>query len=181
MIIIGYQGIGKSSCAKTNDKYIDLESSSFWVNGERDPNWYIVYAQVAEHLSQQGYIVFTSSHQVLRDYLRNSEEVVVEIYPSHSIKEDWINKLKYRYIDTPTKKNKRALDGAMGYYHDNINSFEKDTGHNLYMELRAVNYDLTYVIDCIYDILDIWDEHNIKTLDHNRFYYTENGNVFSMP
>lgn len=30
MIITGYQGIGKSTLAKTNDKIIDLESSCFW-------------------------------------------------------------------------------------------------------------------------------------------------------
>lgn len=39
MIIIGYQGIGKSSVAKEDYKYIDLESSNFWVDGNR-PNDY---------------------------------------------------------------------------------------------------------------------------------------------
>lgn len=29
MIIIGFPGIGKSTVSKTNDKYIDLESSCF--------------------------------------------------------------------------------------------------------------------------------------------------------
>lgn len=36
MIIIGYQGIGKSTLAKNSLKYIDLESGNFWINGERD-------------------------------------------------------------------------------------------------------------------------------------------------
>ena len=34
MIIIGYQGVGKSTLANKDDKFIDLESSSFWVKGE---------------------------------------------------------------------------------------------------------------------------------------------------
>jgi len=35
MIVIGYQGIGKSTLSKTNDKYIDLESGNFFVDGTR--------------------------------------------------------------------------------------------------------------------------------------------------
>ena len=35
MIITGYQGIGKSTLARKNDKIIDLESTSFW-KYERD-------------------------------------------------------------------------------------------------------------------------------------------------
>ena len=52
MIIIGYQGIGKSTLAGKDNKFIDLESGNFWVNGERVENWYIPYCQIAEHLSK---------------------------------------------------------------------------------------------------------------------------------
>lgn len=67
MIITGYQGIGKSTLAKTNDKIIDLESSCFWKydlydfekKGEktRPDDWYVYYCQMAQYLSKQGYIV----------------------------------------------------------------------------------------------------------------------------
>ena len=66
--MIGYQGIGKSSCAGKND-CIDLESGSFWVDGKRAEEWYIPYCQIAMHLANQGYTVFTSSHKVVRDQL----------------------------------------------------------------------------------------------------------------
>lgn len=33
MIIIGYQGIGKSTLAHEDNKYIDLESGNFWYQG----------------------------------------------------------------------------------------------------------------------------------------------------
>lgn len=182
MIIVGYQGIGKSSAAKDNLTFIDLESSSFWVNGKRDFDWYVVYAQIAEHLSKQGYTVFVSSHQVLRDWLNGSTEKVVEIYPSHEIKEDWLERLRTRYNNEPTEKNKRALEGALVYYDANIDSFEADRGHYLYMELRTANYKLEDVIDNIIDIDDLWTtEFSGMKVNLNRFYYTENGNVFSKP
>lgn len=182
MIIVGYQGIGKSSVARNNLSFIDLESSSFFVNGRRDFDWYVVYAQIAERLSKQGYTVFVSSHQVLRDWLASSTEKVVEIYPSHEIKEDWLRRLKYRLIINPSEKNKRAYEGAVGYYDANIDSFEEDRGHYLYMELRTVNYKLEDVIDSIIDIDDLWTtEFPGMKVNLNRFYYTENGNVFSKP
>ena len=51
MIVIGYQGIGKSSLAGRNNIFIDLESGNFWVDGKRADDWYKPYCQIAEHLS----------------------------------------------------------------------------------------------------------------------------------
>ena len=182
MIIVGYQGIGKSSAARDNLSFIDLESSSFWVNGKRDFDWYVVYAQIAEHLSKQGYTVFVSSHQVLRDWLNSSTEKVVEIYPSKEIKEDWLRRLKYRLMTEPSEKNNRAYEGAVGYYDSNIDSFEEDRGHYMYMELKTINYKLEDVIDSILEIDDLWaTAYPGVKVTVNRFYYTEAGNVFSMP
>lgn len=180
MIIIGYQGIGKSTCCSERTEFIDLESSSFWVDGKRDPNWHIVYAQIAEHLSKQGYVVFTSSHQALRDYLRNSIEQVVEIYPSLELKEKWLRRLKYRLITNPSEKNKRAFEGAVNYYNDNIKSFMTDRDHSMYLELRTVNYKLEDVVDSIDEVFEIWNTNGLMHPVKNRLYYTEEGNVFSM-
>ena len=69
MIIIGYQGIGKSTLANCNLNYVDLESSNFYIDGKRADDWYKPYCKIAEHLSQQGYYVFVSSHKVVRDEL----------------------------------------------------------------------------------------------------------------
>ena len=79
MIIIGYQGVGKSTLANKDDKFIDLESGSFWINNTdnnskyRYDNWYEMYCNVAEHLSQQGYIVVVASHEVVRNRLKQAK------------------------------------------------------------------------------------------------------------
>ena len=80
MIISGYQGIGKSSLAGKNN-CIDLESGNFWVDGKRADDWYKPYCQIANHLSQQGYTVFVSSHEVVRKELEKSEDTDYELPP----------------------------------------------------------------------------------------------------
>ena len=90
MIIIGYQGIGKSTLTARKRGYIDLESSCFWYNNQRPDDWYIYYCQIAEDLSRQGYKVFTSSHEVVRNFLKKSKEMVFIVCPSVSLKDEWI-------------------------------------------------------------------------------------------
>ena len=141
MIVIGYQGIGKSSLAGRDYKYIDLESGNFWVDGKRAEDWYKPYCQIAEHLSKQGYVVFTSSHEVVRNQLRNSREVVVLCYPSLKLKDMWIDKLENRYRDTGLEKDYKALMNAKDRYDDNIQ--ELATSNIPYkLELIDVDYDL---------------------------------------
>ena len=120
MIVIGYQGIGKSSLAGRNNRFIDLESGNFWVDGKRAEDWYKPYCQIAEHLSQQGYIVFTSSHEVVRKQLENSSETVVIVCPSIELKDEWIDKLERRYADSGLEKDYKALMNAKDRYEENI-------------------------------------------------------------
>ena len=82
MIIIGYQGIGKSSISVRNSCRIDLESGTFWNNDTRPNDWYIYYCNIAEHLSKQKFTVFTSSHKEVRERLKFSNENIWVIYPS---------------------------------------------------------------------------------------------------
>lgn len=119
MIIIGYQGIGKSTLAG-RDKFIDLESGNFWVDGKRAEDWYKPYCQIAEHLSAQGFTVFTSSHEVVRKQLRNSKEKVFVAFPSLELKDCWIEKLKMRWEDTQLDKDYKAYMNALDRYEDNI-------------------------------------------------------------
>ena len=60
MIVIGYQGVGKSTLKETNFKYLDLQSEDFYVNEKRDENWYKVYCKIAEGFSAQGYLFLDS-------------------------------------------------------------------------------------------------------------------------
>jgi heat shock protein HspQ len=141
MIVIGYQGIGKSSLAGRDRKFIDLESSNFWVDGKRAEDWYKPYCQIAEHLSQQGYIVFTSSHEVVRKQLAGSREVVVVVYPSLNLKDMWLDKLENRYRETGLEKDYKALMNAKDRYEENIQELANS---NIPYKLMLTNpdYDL---------------------------------------
>lgn len=141
MIVIGYQGIGKSTLAGRDHKYIDLESGNFWVDGKRADDWYKPYCQIAEHLSKQGYIVFTSSHEVVRKQLENSKEVVVVVYPSLNLKNMWIDKLENRYRETGLGKDYKALMNAKDRYDDNIRELA-NSNFNFKVMLCKVDYDL---------------------------------------
>ena len=125
MIYVGYQGIGKSSISGKNN-CIDLESGNFWIDGKRNDNWYKIYCNIAEHLSNQGYNVFMSSHKVIREELNKRNISFVTIYPSINLKEKWIERLKDRYNLTKKEKDYKALKNAEELYeenHDTLNYF----------------------------------------------------------
>ena len=120
MIIIGYPGIGKSTLAGKDHKYIDLESSNFRINGERSDNWYKPYCKVAEDLSKQGYIVFVSCHSVVREALRGSGEDVAVAFPAGSLEKEWIAKLRDRYEETNSYKDRMAYERARDHFYEDI-------------------------------------------------------------
>ena len=144
MIISGYQGIGKSTLAGKNN-CIDLESGNFWVDGKRSDDWYKPYCQIANHLSEQGYIVFVSSHKVVREELMNSKEQVFVVFPAINLKEQWVKKLKERYEKTNLDKDYRALMNAKARYKENIS--ELMLGNIKFYEITNMNYDLNEIVD----------------------------------
>ena len=145
MIIVGYQCIGKSTlCNKIKDKYIDLESGNFFVDGKRDDNWYKVYVNIANHLSSQGCIVFTSSHEVVREELRKSGEPVFIIHPSLRLKDAWLAKLKNRYEQSGLDKDYRAWKNAETGYDGQIQSLIDDPIPNI--EINVISYELECII-----------------------------------
>ncbi len=128
LIIIGYQGIGKSTCGGWND-CIDLESSCFRVGEERADDWYLPYCQTAMHLANQGYTVFTSSHKQVRDTLKTMplmENVarVVIFCPQIWMRDYWIQRLDERYTHTGLDKDYRALMNTKDRFEDNIRELE---------------------------------------------------------
>lgn len=156
MIVIGYQGIGKSTLAGRNNKFIDLESSNFRIDGKRTDDWYKPYCKVAEHLSQQGYIVFTSSHEVVREYLvDNSREIVVLVYPSIELEDAWIGKLEKRYEKSGLDKDYRALMNAIDRFEDNIRELQGSC-IEYKLELQNMNYDLEASLIHLKNELDGW-------------------------
>lgn len=149
MIVIGYQGIGKSTLANKDLRFIDLESGNFWVDGKRADNWYKPYCQIAEHLSKQGYIVFTSSHEVVRKQLVNSEEQVICCAPDLSLKDAWIQKLRIRYEESQLEKDYKAYMNAKERFAENIKEIA-DSGFGV-LWLVDMNYDLCdLVLKCVW-------------------------------
>lgn len=136
-----------------------MESSSFWKeeNGERTrcDDWYVYYCQVAEHLSKQGYIVFVSCHPVVREYLaKYSSEKVCAIFPSLSIKKDWIKRLEDRYNNSKSDKDLRALQQAEKCYKSDIEVLYNECSYAVEWYSNAIcidniNYDLRKLIELL--------------------------------
>ena len=145
MIIIGYQGIGKSTIAKSKKIYIDLESSIYYHDGLRPEKWYIFYCKTAEYLSKQGYVVFISSHKEVREYLLNSKERIIIICPDKCLKDAWISKLENRYNHTLKDKDFRAWKNAEQRYTENIDEL-MNSGLPL-ITIGNMEYDLKLLIE----------------------------------
>lgn len=143
MIVIGYQGIGKSSLSGRHG-CIDLESSNFYVDGKKPDNWYVMYCNVAFDLSKQGYKVFTASHQPVRDYFgehNETNEKICTCHPSVALKDEWINKLYERYFIERTDKNLRALRNAQERYADNIQEIMDDAVKYGFIDIEIPSMD----------------------------------------
>lgn len=153
VIITGYQGIGKSSLANRESGYIDLESGNFWVNGKRAEDWYIPYCNIALHLAEQGYRVFVSSHAVVTSYLSSIPRTVdlYACYPSFSLREQWVSKLKRRYDDSRLEKDFKAWRNAEEKYNENIGAMYRLNGFT-----QIVIHDMGYSLRrCIEDAIEL--------------------------
>ena len=138
MIYVGYQGIGKSSIAGKNN-CIDLESGNFWVDDIRNNNWYKIYVNIAEHLSNQGYKVFMSSHKIVRNELNNRGIEFTVICPSLILKNQWIKRLQERFDRTRSTKDFKALKNAEEMYEENIKDL---TSEKNIIVITTIDYDL---------------------------------------
>ena len=147
MIVIGYQGIGKSTLADREKGYIDLESSCFRIDGIRADDWYKAYSNIALDLSRQGYDVFTASHAVVREWLathNKTNENIVICYPADFLKDLWVEKLEDRYNKTGLQKDLIAWKNAEDRYVDNINEMIADADKYGFGKccLMSMDYDL---------------------------------------
>lgn len=147
MIIVGYQGIGKSTLAKNGNGFIDLESSNFFVNGVRQNDWYIPYCNIAMNLSEQGYTVFVASHECVRNYLsfHADQARLVIVCPSLRLKDQWIEKLEKRYQDTGLAKDYKAMMNAKDRYEENIKELINAVGFEI-LQIDTMDYKLSDVI-----------------------------------
>lgn len=144
MIVIGYQGIGKSTICKDNPRYIDFESSALKMFGRRPPNWEMPYCQMAIWLSKQGYVVFTSSHKEVRKLLTESDEYCIAIVPSVELEKEWIAKLRTRYEESRLEKDRLAYLNAQDRYKENIVEIVKDADEVIV--IGSMDYDLKQIV-----------------------------------
>ena len=142
MIYVGYQGIGKSSISGKNN-CIDLESGNFCTDGNRANNWYKIYVNIAEHLSNQGYKVFMSSHKVIREELNNRGIEFTTIYPSLKLKDQWIKRLQERFDRTRSTKDFKALKNAEEMYEENIKDLASERNTII---ITDIDYDLSDLV-----------------------------------
>lgn len=146
MIIIGYQGIGKSTIAINRDNTIDLESGNFFIDGERDENWYIPYCNIAISLSEQLNTVFVSSHEVVRDYLASlpRTELIAVCYPVIDLRREWVQKLHDRLIRTGLDKDYKAWKNAALRYEENV--IELMAMPFIQIPIKSMDYSLKELI-----------------------------------
>ena len=150
MIIVGYPGVGKSSVAANQfNNFIDLESNNFFYEKEgimvRDEDWYKPYCKIAVHLSSQGFNVFVSSHNKVRDELKKYDEKVIAVCPSLKLKDKWINRLKQRYNKSKSEKDMKALIRAEANYEYDVNNLISSIDDTLIIE--NTNYDLEEILN----------------------------------
>jgi len=127
MIIVGYPGIGKTSAADFNENCIDLDSTSFEIDGCYPANWETIYINIAKSLSDQRYIVFVNSSECVRKELirRNIEDVAVCV-PSLHLESEWTKKLLDRYNKSKKEEDFRAYASAETCYSYYIKSMLED-------------------------------------------------------
>lgn len=151
MIIVGYQGVGKSTTAQHHENFIDLESSNFRIRGERFNGWEQVYVNVAVDLSCQGYFVMTSSHKkVLQMVMLSGEEYAVVIpQPSREVKNEWLDMLYRRCKRTNLNKDWAAYENAKSRYDASIDEIIKLVPDDHLYILKDANTHLDDVVHSI--------------------------------
>lgn len=159
LVIIGYQGIGKSSLAGWS-KCVDLESGNFYVGTIRSKSWYIPYCKTALNIANQGYTVFVSSHKVVVDFLKSvplPENVarVVVICPRTTMRDEWIERLQMRYDRTKLWKDYKALKNAKDRYKENI--VELCSCGLPVMQINTMDYNLKNYV--------YWQQQNAKRIE----------------
>ena len=149
LIVVGYQGVGKSSCSGKNN-CIDLESSNFYIGEERHEDWYITYCTIAINLAAQGYTVFTSSHECVVNYFRSvplppGVGKVVIFCPTLKMRNEWIDRLSNRYNRTDLFKDYKAYRNADAGYGEQITKLVH-SGLPVYHPAN-IDYDLNVYVN----------------------------------
>lgn len=88
MIICGFPGTGKSMMARFS-RWVDLESTPF------KKNW-LLYAEVAKHMSDAGYTVMVSTHYELLEAFEQIEASYTVVIPPKTDKDIYMSRYTMR-------------------------------------------------------------------------------------
>lgn len=88
MIICGFPGTGKSMMARFS-RWVDLESTPF------KKNW-LLYAEVAKHMSDSGYTVMVSTHAEMLEALEQIEARYTVVIPPITDKDTYLHRYDLR-------------------------------------------------------------------------------------
>lgn len=141
MIIAAYPGVGKTWLAQNRANVIDLDSSSFKLNGQRFPAWEKVYVQVACSLNTESNIVCVSTHSEVLDELAKCKEQIFLCYPELSLKDAWIERLDMRYQKSKSDKDRLALKRVTNNFETDIQELKHRSG---FLHLTILDKD-TYL------------------------------------
>ena len=111
MIICGFPGTGKSTMAKFS-RWVDLESTPF------RKNWRL-YAEVAKHMSDNGYTVMVSTHSELLDELEQLETRYTVIIPDVTDVQTYMH--RYEQRGNSTEFCKKVYDNWYNWLEGLIN------------------------------------------------------------
>ena len=161
MIIIGYQGIDKSTYCRKTIGAIDLDDSSCFrdFSGNRPDKWCETYVKTAIYLNGQGYDVFISSNKEVRQallachccsYYRGFKYCA--IVPSINLKDAWIRRLQNIYNNSNSTNNLEALNSARFNFEESIKDIANDIDNTFYIT-NLNNYDIFTLMHNIKNIM----------------------------
>lgn len=142
MIIMGYPGIGKTTLANGDYRFIDLDSSNPLLTGLiKKKHWERQYVGTAIYLSKKGYHVFVSTHpEVIKEVIARDGNNALIVFPSKDIKEYWLEKLLDRYKSLPNRQTHNAWRRARDHFDEDIEELSNVKCHQIVLETES--YDL---------------------------------------
>lgn len=113
MIICGFPGTGKSTMARFS-RWVDLESTPFSRRGQ-----WLLYAEVAKHMSDNGYTVMVSTHKEMLDALEQIEARYTVVIPHRTDYETYVERYNsrgntFKFISKITSKWDEWISNIIG-------------------------------------------------------------------
>ena len=145
MIVCVYPGVYYKSYCANHEGYIYLDIHDFRDENREPKDWAMQYCIVAKHLSDQGYIVFISHIEIIRDTLNELGIDAILIYPSPDIKDKWIEMMRQRLSAKALDfEDKEDLDYVEAHF-DKIDSL-RYSGFPFYI-IKTTCYVITDIIE----------------------------------